>query len=179
MLAPAASQPAHTAAVYLRALEPEDLDFLFALENDADIWGVSDTVAPVSRHALRAYLSHASADFYVVRQLRLVVTTEIDSRPVGVVDLFDYDALHLRAGVGITILAAERRHGYAQQALELLKNHARRVLRLHQLYATVGAANEPSLRLFRAAGFRQVGTRHQWLRTPSGWDDAVEWQCLF
>ena len=165
-------------AVRLRALEPEDLEFLFALENDPDIWGVSDTYAPVSRHALREYLEHAAADFYVVRQLRLVVTTEISSLPVGVVDLFAYDPLHQRAGIGITILAGERRHGYAGQALALLKNHARQVLRLHQVHATVGANNTPSMRLFRGAGFRRVGTRQAWLRTASGWEDAVEWQCL-
>ncbi|ALW85075.1 acetyltransferase [Hymenobacter sedentarius] len=175
---PAPKASAAPAAVRLRALEPEDLDFLFALENDPDIWAVSDTLAPVSRHALREYLTQATADFYVVRQLRLVVTTEISSVPVGVVDLFDYDPLHQRAGVGITILAAERRHGYARQALEQLKNHARQALRLHQVYATVGADNSGSMRLFRAAGFRRVGTRLRWLRTPTGWADAVEWQCL-
>lgn len=170
--------PARQPAVFLRALEPEDLEFLFALENDPDIWSVSDTQAPVSRHALREYLAHAATDFYVVRQLRLVVTTEISGLPVGVVDLFEYDPLHQRAGVGITILAGQRRRGYARQALELVKDHARQVLRLHQVYATVGAANAASMRLFRVAGFRRVGTRRAWLRTASGWEDAVEWQCL-
>jgi diamine N-acetyltransferase len=164
--------------MHLRALEPDDLDFLYALENDPAIWGVSDTLAPVSRHALREYLAHASADFYVVRQLRLVVTTDIGAPAVGIVDLFDYDPLHQRAGVGITILAQERRHGYARQALALLQYHARQVLRLHQLYATVSADNPASMRLFRAAGFRRVGTRRAWLRTATGWQDAVEWQCL-
>ena len=170
--------PSRQSTVRLRALEPEDLEFLFALENDPDIWAVSDTLAPVSRHALREYLAHATTDLYVVRQLRLVVTTEISSMPVGVVDLFDYDPMHQRAGVGITILAAERRHGYARQALELLKNHAHEALRLHQVYATISAGNISSMRLFRAAGFRRVGTRLAWLRTSGGWADAVEWQCL-
>ena len=164
--------------VCLRALEPDDIDLLFALENDPDIWGVSDTLAPVSRHALREYLAHAAADFYAVRQLRLVVTTELNGPAVGVVDLFDFNPLHQRAGVGITLLAQQRRHGYARQALELLKTHAREVLRLHQLYATVGAGNRRSMRLFRAGGFRRVGTRRAWLRTAHGWADAVEWQCL-
>ena len=164
--------------MHLRALEPDDLEFLYTLENDPTIWGVSDTLAPVSRHALREYLEHATADFYVVRQLRLVITTEIGSPAVGVVDLFDYDPLHQRAGVGITILAGARRYGYARQALELLKNHARDVLRLHQIYATVGVDNTASLKLFRTAGFRRVGVRHGWLRTATGWQDAVEWQCL-
>ncbi len=164
--------------VHFRALEPDDLDFLYALENDSAIWGVSDTLVPVSRHALREYLAHATADFYVVRQLRLVITTEIGSPAVGVVDLFDYDPLHQRAGVGITILAGERRHGYARQALEMLRQYARDVLRLHQVYATVGTDNTASMKLFRAAGFRRVGTRRAWLRTAHGWADAVEWQCL-
>jgi len=164
--------------ISLRALEPDDLEFLFQLENDPSIWGVSDTLAPVSRQVLREYLEHATADFYVVRQLRLVVTTENDGRPVGIVDLFDFDPLHQRAGVGITILGAERRHGYARQALELLKRYAAHTLRLHQLFATVGADNRPSLRLFRAAGFRRVGRRQQWLRQAEGWEDAVEFQCL-
>ena len=164
--------------MHLRALEPDDLEFLYELENDPSIWGVSDTLAPVSRQALREYLTHAAADFYVVRQLRLVITTAIGSPAVGVVDLFDYDPLHQRAGVGITIRGRERRHGYARQALKLLKVHAREVLRLHQIYATVGADNPASMKLFRAAGFRRVGTRRAWLRTPQGWADAVEWQCL-
>lgn len=164
--------------VTLRALEPDDLEFLYALENDRDVWGVSDTLAPVSRHALREYLLHATEDFHVVRQLRLVITTEIGSPAVGVIDLFDYDPLHQRAGVGITILANERRHGYARQALDLLQKYAREVLRLHQLYATVGGDNKGSMKLFRAAGFRRVGTRQAWLRTAAGWQDAVEWQCL-
>ena len=164
--------------MHLRALEPEDLGFLYDLENDPSIWGVSDTLVPVSRHALREYLAHATADFYAVRQLRLVITAETGGPAVGVIDLFDYDPLHQRAGVGITIMASQRRHGYARQALELLKTHAREVLRLHQIYATVGADNGASLKLFRAAGFRRVGTRLAWLRTVSGWADAVEWQSL-
>ncbi|GAA4348648.1 GNAT family N-acetyltransferase [Hymenobacter saemangeumensis] len=164
--------------IFLRALEPDDLEFLFQLENDPSIWGVSDTLAPVSRHALREYLAHSSADFYVVRQLRLVISTENDGRTVGVVDLFDFDPLHQRAGVGITILGTERRRGYALQALELLKQYARTTLRLHQLYATVGADNGPSMSLFRTAGFRRVGLRLQWLRLASGWQDAVEFQVL-
>lgn len=162
----------------LRALEADDLEFLFALENDPDIWGVSDTLAPVSRHALREYLAHAGADFHTVRQLRLVVVVQPGGPAVGVVDLFDYDPLHQRAGIGITIVAGQRRRGYARQALELMQAHAGQVLRLHQLYATVGADNRASMKLFKAAGFRRVGTRREWLRTATGWVDAVEWQCL-
>ena len=163
----------------LRALEPDDLDFLFALENDPDLWAVSDTLAPVSRHALREYLAHAGADFYEVRQLRLVIC-EADEA-VGTLDIFDFNPLHQRAGVGITLKKDFRGRGLARQALALLLPYARHTLRLHQLYATVGADNLPSLKLFEAAGFRQVGVRQGWLRGPAAgqWHDAVEWQYVF
>jgi diamine N-acetyltransferase len=165
-----------SAPVFLRALEDSDLEFLYALENDRDIWGVSDTMAPVSRYALREYLAHATADFYEVRQLRLVICAQTDGRAVGILDIFDFQPLHLRAGLGITVLSAERRRGYALAALALGVEYARLTLRLHQLYCTVAATNQASLRLFRKAGFRRIGVRQDWLRTAAGWDDAVELQ---
>jgi diamine N-acetyltransferase len=165
-----------TAPVFLRALEDSDLEFLYALENDPAIWGVSDTMAPVSRYALREYLAHASADFYEVRQLRLVICAQTDGRAVGILDVFDFQPLHLRAGLGITILRAEQRRGFALAALAVGLEYARLTLRLHQLYCTVAVTNQASLHLFEKAGFRQVGVRQQWLRTPGDWEDAVEFQ---
>lgn len=164
--------------ICLRALEKSDLEFLYRLENDPVIWGVSDTLAPVSRHMLRRYLDHAAADWHEVRQLRLVICAADDERAVGTLDFFNYEPLHQRAGLGITVLAAERRRGFAVAALRLVLDYAHHTLRLHQLYCTVAANNTASLRLFRAAGFRRVGTRRDWLRTATGWQDAVEFQYL-
>jgi diamine N-acetyltransferase len=168
----------HSPTVTLRALEPEDLDFLFALENDPDLWAVSDVLpAPISRYALREYLRHAAASLSEVGQMRLIISSE-ESRPVGTLDLFDYSALHQRAGVGITILAGERRQGYAFAALQQLLAYAQHALRLHQLYCTVAEANAASIGLFEKAGFRRVGIRHDWLRnnTHVGWLNVVEMQ---
>jgi len=164
--------------VLLRALEDSDLDFLYALENDPAIWAVSDTLAPVSRFTLRQYLANASADFHEVRQLRLIICSTVNERAVGALDLFNFEPLHQRAGVGITVLASERRRGYAQAALTLLLDYAGRHLRLHQLYCTIAASNEASLTLFQAAGFQYVGIRREWLRTASGWQDAMEMQYI-
>ncbi len=162
----------------LRPLEADDLEFLYQLENDPAVWGVSDTLAPVSRHVLRQYLDSAAADFFEVRQLRLVLQDRASGAAVGTLDLFGFEPLHQRAGVGITVLAAQRQQGYARAALELLLPYARQVLRLHQLFCTIGADNAASLGLFAAAGFARVGVRREWLRTAAGWQDAVEMQCL-
>jgi diamine N-acetyltransferase len=168
----------HSELVYLRPLEADDLDFLYALENDPAVWSVSDTLAPVSRYTLRQYLDNAAADFHEVRQLRLVLCATATGAAVGTVDLFGFEPLHQRAGVGILVLAAQRRHGYARAALALLRPYARQVLRLHQLHCTIGADNLASLKVFEAAGYTTIGVRREWLRTPDGWQDAVEMQQL-
>ncbi len=78
----------------LRALEPDDLEFLFQLENDSDLWAASDVLpGPISRHALREYLRHAAASLAEAGQMRLIISSE-QNQPVGTLDLFDYSALH-------------------------------------------------------------------------------------
>ena len=39
--------------INLRALEPEDLDFLFSTENNESFWEVSNTQAPFSKYILQ------------------------------------------------------------------------------------------------------------------------------
>ena len=42
--------------IYLRALEPNDLEFVYAMENDQSIWEVSNTQTPYSRFLVKQYL---------------------------------------------------------------------------------------------------------------------------
>jgi diamine N-acetyltransferase len=162
--------------VALRALEPEDLEYLFALENDTDIWEISGTLTPYSRSVLREYLERSHQDIYQAKQLRLAICAQGKS-PVGLIDLYDFDPRHLRAGIGIVISQSENRNqGYGADALSLLCEYAFSVLDLHQLYAGVSADNARSIHLFSKLGFRQNGVRQDWLRTSSGFKDELLFQ---
>ena len=46
--------------IFLRALEPEDLDFLYEMENDESLWEVGSTNVPYSRQMLLDYIATAS-----------------------------------------------------------------------------------------------------------------------
>mgnify|MGYP002625198215 CR=1 FL=1 len=59
--------------VRLRAMEPEDLEMLYSIENDPEVWGVSCTSVPYSRYVLHDYLAQSSGDIYADRQVRLVI----------------------------------------------------------------------------------------------------------
>lgn len=204
--------------VRLRALEPGDVELLYAWENDPRVWSVSGTLAPFSRETLRQFIDNQRLDIFHTRQLRFVICrleefgakpgvgnfaavgnlaagagcggevrnltaknhianrdNTVDSLgggagvPIGFIDLFDFEPVHLRAGVGILICdEADRRQGYAAEALELLTLYASTVLGLHQLYAGVEADNARSIGLFRGAGFSQIGVRRDWIRRRGG-----------
>ena len=156
----------------LRALEPEDLDAMYGWENDTDTWRVSGTVAPFSRHVLSRLIDEQQFDIYATRQMRLVIET-LDGTAVGAVDMFEFDPQNLRAGVGIIIAPPYRKQGFALDALQTLERYVRDVLRMHQLWCSVGADNEASLALFKKAGYAECGRRKEWILTPNGAMDEV------
>ncbi len=62
--------------IFLRALEPEDLDFLYEMENDESLWEVGSTNVPYSRQMLLDYIATACADIYADRQVRFIIETK-------------------------------------------------------------------------------------------------------
>ena len=158
--------------IRLRALEPEDLDLLYAWENDTSLWKFGSTLVPYSRYVLKAYLEHADADIYAQKQLRLMIVLKASGETVGTVDLFDFDPRHRRAGVGILIDPAYQRKGIGKEALSLLTAYAFGLLNIHQLYVFVPVSNEPSRNLFLDSGFTSCGILKDWLHTNHGFADA-------
>ena len=142
-------------------MEPEDLEVLYRIENDAELWAVGTTNVPYSRYTLHDYIATSSDDIFADRQLRLIIVDGKET--VGIADLINFDPRHRRAEVGIVIEKPYRRKGYAKAALEALHDYARRVIHLHQLYAIVGADNLPARRLFLSEGYRATATLKEWL----------------
>ena len=162
----------------LRAMEPEDLDFLYQVENAPESWDVANLTAPYSRYTIRQYLAAAQNDLYVDRQLRLMVTLRQGGETVGIVDLTDFAPQHARAELGVVIAPAYRRQGYACEAVGILCRYAFGPLHLHQVTAHVATDNAASLRVFQACGFVECGRLRQWWRTPAGYQDVVVMQCV-
>jgi len=165
--------------VSLRPLEPEDIDLMYQWENNMEIWNVSNTKTPFSRFILAEYLKESAKEIYETKQLRLIIETT-SGEPVGAVDLFDFDPYHMRAGIGILIHnAANRGHGYATDALQVIFEYAVNILGLKQVYANIAAGNEVSIHLFEKAGFVKTGTKINWLKTAKGWEDEYLFQKMF
>ncbi|MBO5586651.1 MAG: GNAT family N-acetyltransferase [Prevotella sp.] len=155
----------------LRALEPQDLELLYTIENDREQWQVADTNAPYSRYDLENYILSQQHDVYADKQLRLVVCDDKGSG-VGLVDLFNFSPANKRAELGLAILKSERGKGYANKALQLMSEYAKNTLHLHQIYCIVPEDNEVSLDMLHTASFIDDTLLKEWLATPEGYKNC-------
>ena len=157
--------------ICLRAPGPTDVAMLYEWENRKESWKVSNTIIPYSRHQLRQYVE-TGQDIYANRQMRLMICLNGEEVSIGCIDLFEFDPLHRRAGVGVIIgQNAERGKGYAREALKLLVEYAFTTLQLHQLFCGISVSNEPSLKLFQGQGFEITGTKKDWTNFEGKWED--------
>ncbi len=162
--------------IYLRALEPADLDFLYKLENNTGLWELSNTATPYSEHVLNHYLENAHRDIYEVKQLRLCICNTSDE-VVGLIDLFDFDPKNHRAGLGIVILDTEDRgKGIGKDAISIMSEYAYSVLGLRQLYANIIDSNIESIGLFEKMGFERVGIKKDWIFSNGTYKNEILYQ---
>lgn len=164
--------------ITLRALEPDDLETLFEIENDRSLWQVSNTLVPFSRDILKKYISQAHQDIYEARQLRLAISPVGSTELIGLVDLFEFDPRHHRAGIGIIVKKTYQQKGIASQAVQLVLDYAFNQLNLHQIFAHIPSDNEHSRRLFENIGFTLSGTQKDWIRGNNGYLDVNLFQFI-
>ena len=148
--------------VVLRAVEHADVDLLYKWENDMELWPVSNTLRPFSRAQIERYVKNAALDVYQTKQLRLMIDTAEEGETVGMIDMFDFDPFHSRAGLGMCSMP---------MAPDLLSSsflfvNSIQYSGLHQLYCNITASNTPSLNLLNQEVYPCRVKR--WLKTTQG-----------
>lgn len=165
--------------ISLRSPEPEDLESMYAIENNPELWSVSSTTVPYSRYLLRQYIETSSADIFVDKQVRMVIQREADKRLLGLVDLTDLDVRNNRAEIGVVVLNEFRGQGIGTQALLLICRYAFDFLHIHQLYAYVAADSLACIRMFAKCGFECQVVLKEWVKcSEKDYKDVVLLQRL-
>lgn len=164
--------------ICLRAVEPEDLELLYRIENDPSLWEISNFTVPYSRFALKQYIENAQNDVYVDKQIRMMIVRHADKKVLGSIDMTDFVALHSRATIGIALLNEYRSDGYGKEALGLICAYAFDFLHFKQLYVQIPVDNEASIALFASCGFVRCGLLKDWLRVGDRYKDVVMMQCI-
>lgn len=158
--------------IELRPMEPEDLDTLYEIENDIDLWSVGYTSVPYSRYLLRDYIAHSTCDIFADRQVRLMAENE-QGETVGIVDISNYEPLHNRAELGVVIHKKYRHQGYGKLMVTMALDYGRRIVHLHQIYAVIDPANKWSVEMFQSLGFTPSHTLQDWLYDGKNYAPAL------
>ena len=134
----------------------------YTTENNTAVWKVSNTIAPYSKSILELYLESAHQDIYSTKQLRLMICLNSNNNPIGTIDLFEFEPMHLRVGVGVLIFEEFRKKGFAFQAIELVKKYVQETLLLNQIFCNISVSNKESIALFEKCNFNIVGVKRSW-----------------
>jgi diamine N-acetyltransferase len=162
----------------LRAMEPEDLEVLYAMENDPQTWDVTNFSVPYSKFTLRQYIESSQCDMFADHQLRMMIVGLEDDVVVGTIDISDFAPLHSRGEIGIAIRTEFQGNGFAKEALRLMCEYAFYFLYLKQLTAHVAIDNEASMQLFKSCGFVECGLLKEWWCVGGKYKDVALLQRL-
>jgi diamine N-acetyltransferase len=164
--------------IYLRALEPEDLDFILEVENNEEFWEISATRVPYSRFLIKKYLQNSHRDIFDVKQLRLMICN-LNGDSIGLIDVFGLEPKDRRAALGILLVDMEdRKKGYGEEVLSLISNYCFSHLGLHQVYANITEDNTASLKLFEKSKFQKVGVKKDWVLVNGAFKNEILYQLI-
>ena len=103
-----------------------------------------------------------------------MVICEQGDKAIGLIDVFDFEPNHNRAGIGIIILDKNQRNkGMGAEAISLLCDYLFEALGLWQIYANILEENSASLHLFKKLGFQEVGIKKDWVRFKNTYKNEV------
>jgi len=98
---------------------------------------------------------------------------------VGLIDLFDFDPVNNRAGIGIIVQdRGDRQKGFGREALGMVIEYSFKKLQLHQLYANIDLANVASTTLFTNFGFQLIGIKKDWNKRNNVYFDEAVYQLV-
>lgn len=164
--------------IMLRYMREEDIERLYNWENDQDNWRYSDEQAPYTYGQIQSFVTESNNNLFADNQLRFMIC-DLEGNAFGTLDLFNFDAINLRCGVGILIADKTKRgKGYAREALLLLKQYVFEKLQLNQLYCEVTEDNSASCQLFESVGFECTGIKKNWRNHEGQWLNEHFYQLL-
>lgn len=163
--------------VILRAIEPQDLDFLYEIENEIDQWKYSDRIHPFSKSLLMSYISNSNKSIFETNQIKFTIINHL-KKTIGFLDLFDFDPKNHRAAIGLIIIPSQRNKGMGSAAVDLVESYAREQLQLHQLYAHIADENYFSIKLFESQKFKLTGKKNDWNFYDGKYHDEFIYQKL-
>lgn len=163
-----------TDKIRLRAVEPEDVEFILDCENDHANWRWSDYRAPLSRNQLLTYALTYDADPLRAGQIRLIA--EKDAQPVGIIDIFDINVSDSRAQIGICLHPDFRGKNWGVACMQSALDYSGNRLGIRKVTAKVSSSNPKAIALFKKSGFTEIAVLPDWHKIGASYHDFILFQ---
>lgn len=158
--------------ISLRPLEPEDLELMYTMENDPELWLSTSDPHPYSKYAIRQYLANQPQDIFQCGEMRNVIQLTPQGEAIGFVDIVNFSPSNLRAEICISILSAHRGKGYGHASLCKIEQWAKEMLNIRLLYAHISCQHNPACKsLFLSSGYTLVATLPLWHKRGMAYED--------
>jgi len=142
--------------IFLRALQPTDVEHIFKWENNPENWENSGTSRSYTKEEISEFVNDKQ-DLEKSNQFRFIICLNLTDEPIGAIDLFEYNTQKSIVGVGILIAEKEnRRRGFAKESLNLISNYCRNELNIVNLFCNIKKDNVSSICLFENNGFKFI-----------------------
>lgn len=142
--------------VYLRAMEPDDVDHVHRWYEHADtarLMGEMPRSLAHRRSDAEGDVGKAGRDWF-----SFVICLLADDRPIGRADVFEIDRINGSAGFGIAIGEHDQRGaGLGTDAVNALADFCFGQLRLERLWLVTDSVNARAQRVYEKAGFVREG----------------------
>ncbi|MBO4662390.1 MAG: GNAT family N-acetyltransferase [Bacteroidaceae bacterium] len=159
---------------HLHAVEPEDLDLMYIIENDMQLWQHASTTVPFSRYTLQRYIKESTTDLFRDQQVRFAIHDDNDTT-CGFLDIINFSPMHSRAETGIVLMKDAQGRGLATIALREAWEYARQ-MHIRMLYSIVAEDNIQARKLFLRAGYRESAIIPSWLQNGDNTQNAILFQ---
>jgi len=145
--------------IRLRAPNEGDLPALAHLRNDVQLQTqLLCTPRPNTTESVRSWLDRRLQD---PQALLFVIAEQGHDGCVGFLQAVNMNLLHGTAWLGVALVPEAQGRGYGREAVELCEQYTQARFRLRKMLLEVRHDNERALRLYKALGYRAVGTCQQ------------------
>lgn len=150
----------HGERITLRAVEPEDAAFFFALQQDTERSRLLDFLPPPSsKAALERWVREQSQKEFDGDAFQWII--EAADEPVGSIVTHTVSPHNGTFSYALEVARTQQRKSYAKEAVTLVLRYYFGELRYGKAHVGVQEDNAGSLALHRSLGFRHEGTQRR------------------
>ncbi|MAO32368.1 MAG: hypothetical protein CL824_02585 [Crocinitomicaceae bacterium] len=139
--------------ILIRPVNINDLTLLYVWENNPENKLFTHVDLPISIFQIQELIENQS-DIFKYNQMRFIICDVSNNTPLGTIDLYNVDFQIKTAEIGVLIVdPLNRRKGFANESIELVKDFCLNTLALKKLYCFISEDNLISQSLFSKNSF--------------------------